>query len=170
LQTMQGDQQMNQLIKSGELRSALQGLVDEGAMARLTTQGEISTALEQLGQEGRLKLQGVIGEQALSQLEARAAAERTLFDADTARRANEIQTNFENLLERDGIQNSLEMERFSDQLEAEYERMDRSTRRCRRQFFGYSRPLGLLPKHDSRLLERRARILTKTSRNSSSFS
>jgi hypothetical protein len=126
LQTMQGDQQMNQLIKSGELRSALQGLVDEGAMARLTTQGEISTALEQLGQEGRLKLQGVIGEQALSQLEARAAAERTLFDADTARRANEIQTNFENLLERDGIQNSLEMERFSDQLKAEYERMDRS--------------------------------------------
>jgi len=126
LQAMQGDQQMNQLIKSGELRSALQGLVDEGAMARLTTQGEISTALEQLSQEGRLKLQGVIGEQALSQLEARAAAERTLFDADTARRANEIQANFENTLERDGVLNSFQLKQQSRQLDFARDQMDRS--------------------------------------------
>lgn len=126
LQTMQGDQQMNQLIKSGELRSALQGLVDEGAMARLVEQGEISTALEQLGIDGRLTLQGVIGEQALSQLEARAAAERTLFDADTARRANEIQANFENLLERDGFLNSFQLKQQSRQLDFARDQMDRS--------------------------------------------
>ena len=126
LQTMQGDQQMNQLIKSGELRSALQGLVDEGAMARLVEQGEISTALEQLSIDGRLTLQGVIGEQALSQLEARAAAERTLFDADTARRANEIQSNFENTLERDGVLNSFQLKQQSRQLDFAREQMDRS--------------------------------------------
>ncbi len=126
LQTMQGDQQMNQLIKSGELRSALQGLVDEGAMARLVEQGEISTALEQLGIDGRLTLQGVIGEQALSQLEARAAAERTLFDADTARRANEIQSNFENTLERDGVLNSFQLKQQSRQLDFARDQMDRS--------------------------------------------
>ena len=140
LQELQGDQQMNQLIKGGELRSALQGLVDQGAMNRLIRQGEISTALEQLGQEGRLALQNVIGEQALSQLDARAAAERSLFDAETARRANEIQANFENTLERDGVLNSYEMERFSDQLEAEYERMDRQLG-GEGQLFGYA-PLG----------------------------
>ena len=167
LQTMQGDQQMNQLIKSGELRSALQGLVDEGAMARLTTQGEISTALEQLGQEGRLKLQGVIGEQALSQLEARAAAERTLFDADTARRANEIQTNFENLLERDGIQNSFEMEKFSDQLEAEYERMDRQLG-GEGQLFGYS-PLGFFQSTTAAELAKDAQNFNEDFRNRQLF-
>jgi len=140
LQELQGDQQMNQLIKGGELRSALQGLVDQGAMNRLIRQGEISTALEQLGQEGRLALQNVIGEQALSQLDARAAAERSLFDAETARRASEIQSNFENTLERDGVLNSYEMERFSDQLEAEYERMDRQLG-GEGQLFGYA-PLG----------------------------
>lgn len=126
LQELQGDQQINQIIKSGELRNALQGLVDQGAMARLTKQGEISTALEQLGQEGRLALQNVIGEQALSQLEARAAAEMTLFEADTARRANEIQTNFENTLERDGISNSLQLKMQSRQLDFARDQMDRS--------------------------------------------
>lgn len=126
LQELQGDQQINQIIKSGELRSALQGLVDQGAMDRLTKQGEISTALEQLGQEGRLALQNVIGAQALSQLEARAAAEMTLFEADTARRANEIQTNFENTLERDGISNSLQLNMQSRQLDFARDQMDRS--------------------------------------------
>jgi hypothetical protein len=126
LQTMQGDQQMNQLIKSGELRSALQGLVDENAMARLVEQGEISTALEQLGIDGRLTLQGVIGEQALSQLEARAAAERKLFDADTARRANEIETNFENTLEERGVINGYQLKQQGRQLDFAREQMDRS--------------------------------------------
>jgi hypothetical protein len=126
LQELQGDQQINQIIKSGELRSALQGLVDQGAMNRLIRQGEISTALEQLGQEGRLALQNVIGEQALSQLEARAAAERTLFDAETARRASEIQSNFENTLERDGVLNSFQLQQQSRQLDFARDQMDRS--------------------------------------------
>jgi len=126
LQTMQGDQKMNQIITSGELRSALQGLIDEGAMSRLTEQGEISTALEQLSQDGRLKLQGVIGEQALSQLEARAAAERTLFDAETARRANEIETNFENTLEERGVINGYQLKQQGRQLDLAREQMNLS--------------------------------------------
>jgi len=126
LQTMQGDQKMNQIITSGELRSALQGLIDEGAMSRLTEQGEISTALEQLSQDGRLKLQGVIGEQALSQLEARAAAERTLFDAETARRANEIETNFENTLEERGVINGYQLKQQGRQLDFAREQMNLS--------------------------------------------
>ena len=126
LQELQGDQQMNQLIKSGELRSALQGLVDQGAMDRLIKQGEISTALEQLGQEGRLALQNLIGEQGLSLLDARAAAERSLFDAETARRASEIQANFENTLERDGVLNSFQLEQQSRQLDLARDQMDRS--------------------------------------------
>lgn len=126
LQTMQGDQKMNQIITSGELRSALQGLIDEGAMSRLTEQGEISTALEQLSQDGRLKLQGVIGEQALSQLEARAAAERTLFDAETARRANEIETNFENTLEERGVINGYQLKQQGLQLDFAREQMNLS--------------------------------------------
>ena len=126
LQGMQGDQKMNQIIKSGELRSALQGLIDEGAMSRLTEQGEISTALEQLSQDGRLKLQGVIGEQALSQLEARAAAERTLFDAETARRANEIETNFENTLEERGVINGYQLKQQGRQLDLAREQMNLS--------------------------------------------
>jgi len=126
LQGMKGDQQMNQIITSGELRSALQGLIDEGAMSRLTEQGEISTALEQLSQDGRLKLQGVIGEQALSQLEARAAAERTLFDAETARRANEIETNFENTLEERGVINGYQLKQQGRQLDFAREQMNLS--------------------------------------------
>jgi hypothetical protein len=79
-----------------------------------------------LGKENTLEIIGANFGNEQQLILDRLDAEMTLFKADTARRANEIQSNFENTLERDGVLNSYEMERFSDQLEAEYERMDRS--------------------------------------------
>ena len=93
-----------------------------------------------LGKENTLEIIGANFGNEQQLILDRLDAEMTLFKADTARRANEIQSNFENTLERDGVLNSYEMERFSDQLEAEYERMDRQLG-GEGQFFGYS-PLG----------------------------
>ena len=123
---MQGDQRINEILKSGEVQSALQGKIDDAAMDRLVKQGEVSMALEQLGIEGRKALQDIIGTQAMQQLERRGELEKSLFDAETARRASEMQTSYENDLSKLGVIQSHEMDMQADRLDLAREQMDRS--------------------------------------------
>jgi hypothetical protein len=126
LANIDNDARIKQILTSGEVQNQITDKQLQASFNELVENGEIQKALSILGKENTLEIIGVNFGNEQQLILDRLAAEKTLFDADTARRANEIQTNFENLLERDGIQNSLEMERFSDQLQAEYERMDRS--------------------------------------------
>jgi len=136
LTVLKESEAMNRLKTDNNARLILQTVADDALMARLERsgeqaleqdelRGEISRALQQLTDENRYKLQQLIGGQNFAELEAEIEARAKLFDAETQRRINEIQLNFENDEALLDSRQSHELEMFGDQLKFDYERLDR---------------------------------------------
>lgn len=140
LTELQGQINTNLANLNNEARTALAKLTQEGDLNSIKAQGEISQAITQMDIEARMALQNVVGEQAMSQLLKRGELDKQIFELDSARRINEIELNFENQMEELGVRQAHDMDKFSQQLDAEYERMDRQLG-GEGQLFGYS-PFG----------------------------
>jgi len=125
LTKLQGEINTGLANLNNEARQALQGLIGEQDLDSIEAQGKISQAITQMDNEARMALQNVIGEQAMSQLLKRGELDKEIFELDSARRINEIELNFENQLEELGVRQAHDMDKFDQQLNAEYERMDR---------------------------------------------
>ena len=125
LTKLQGEINTDLANLNNEARQALQGLIGQQDLDSIDAQGKISMALQELTGEQRLELQGVVDAGLLQRLERQGELNKEMFELDSARRINEIELNFENDLEKLGIINAHDMDKFDQQLEAEYERMDR---------------------------------------------
>ena len=125
LTKLQGEINTDLANLNNDARTALEELTQEGDLKSIKAQGEISQAITQMDNEARMALQNVIGEQAMSQLLKRGELDKEIFELDSARRINEIELNFENQLEELGVRQAHDMDKFDQQLKAEYERMDR---------------------------------------------
>jgi len=125
LTKLQGEINTDLANLNNEARQALQGLINQGDINSIEAQGKISMALQELTGEQRLQLQGVVDAGLLQRLERQGELDKEIFELDSARRINEIELNFENDLEKLGIIQTHDMDKFNKQLDAEYERMDR---------------------------------------------
>ena len=137
LTVLKESEAMNRLKTDNNARLILQTVADDALMARLERsgeqaleqdelRGEISRALQQLTDENRYKLQQLIGGQNFKELEAEIEARAKLFDAETQRRINEIQLQFENDEALLDSRQSHELETIGEQLKFEFERLDRT--------------------------------------------
>jgi hypothetical protein len=126
LANIDNDARIKQILTSGEVQNKITDKQLQASFNELVENGEIQKALSILGKENTLEIIGVNFGNEQQLILDRLAAEKTLFDADTARRANEIQSNFENTLERDGVLNSFQLKQQSRQLDFARDQMDRS--------------------------------------------
>jgi len=126
LQNIKGDQEQASILARGDVQSILQSEASDDALTLLKEEGQIRQAFEQLSQEGRMALQKLVGVDAFKRLEFQVQAEKDLFTADSARRAAEIQMGHENQVEILGARQSHEMDQFTQSLDLQRERMDRT--------------------------------------------
>ena len=125
LTQLQGEINTNLANLNNDARRTLQGLIGDQNIDSIEAQGKISQAITQMDNEARMALQNVIGEQAMGQLLKRGELEKEIFELDSARQINLLELNFENQMEELGVRQAHDMDKFSQQLEVERERMDR---------------------------------------------
>ena len=125
LTKLQGQLNTDLANLNNEARKALQGLINQGDINSIEAQGKISMALQELTGEQRLALQAVVDEALLQRLERQGELEKEIFELDSARQINLLELNFENQMEELGVRQAHDMDKFSQQLEVERERMDR---------------------------------------------
>lgn len=131
---------MDRLLQDNRARSLLQDKLGIQEIDQIETRGAITTAIAELDAETRLQLQEIIGEDAMDRLIKEGELNKEIFQLDSARRINEIELNFENQLEELGVRQAHDMDKFSQQLDFEDERMDRQLG-GQGQLFGFS-PFG----------------------------
>jgi len=116
---------MDRLLQDNRARSLLQDKLGIQEIDQIETRGAITTAIAELDAETRLQLQEIIGKDAMDRLIKEGELNKEIFKLDSARRINEIELNFENQMEELGVRQAHDMDKFDEQLKAEYERMDR---------------------------------------------
>ena len=140
LTRLQGEIETDLANLNNEAREALRILIGQQDLDSIDAQGKISMALQKLTGEQRLELQGVVDAGLLQRLERQGELDREIFELDTARRINELEIDFENQMEKLGVIQAHDMDKFSQQLDLEEERMDRQLG-GEGKFFGFA-PLG----------------------------
>lgn len=116
---------MERLLADNRARSLLQDKLGIQAIDQIETRGAITTAIAELDAETRLQLQEMIGEDAMNRLIKEGELNKEIFELDTARQINLLELNFENQMEELGVRQAHDMDKFTQSLEVEKERMDR---------------------------------------------